>query len=292
MKKIAIYQVDAFTDKMFGGNPAAVVTNADRLTEADMLHIAREMNLSETAFVLSPTTKKADLRLQYFSPIREIDFCGHATMGTLFQLAKLNKYGLGKKGTNDVQIETGIGILTMSVANTNGKTTVTFLAAPVAMSEYPLQGKQFAKEFGIPANVIDLKGKIFLNKALNDIYIPVISLEKLGELQFASEQTDKKIVVYCFYTKETFDKDSDLHVRCNVPILGIYEDPFTGRIQPGLVHAAKKNKYIVNSQEEITTEQGNFMGRPGFAKVHHDITTDAVSVTASVVQVFSTTITI
>lgn len=98
MKIIDLHQVDAFTDKLFGGNPAGVVTNADGLTEEEMQKIAREMNLSETAFVLKPTQDGADVRLCFYTPPGDrIKFCGHATIGTLFQLAQLNLYGLGAK---------------------------------------------------------------------------------------------------------------------------------------------------------------------------------------------------
>ena len=120
MRKIEIHQVDAFTDELFGGNPAGVVTNADLLSESEMQQIAREMNLSETAFVLSATDPEADLRLRFFTPANtEIDFCGHATVGALAQLAWNGK--LAATGRQSVTVETKAQTLPMEVSNQQGK---------------------------------------------------------------------------------------------------------------------------------------------------------------------------
>ena len=77
MRRYRIKQVDAFTDRPFGGNPAGVVIDAEDLTDSEMLSIANEMNLSETAFVLP--SDKADFRIRWFTPKKEALFCGHAT---------------------------------------------------------------------------------------------------------------------------------------------------------------------------------------------------------------------
>ena len=84
MKTLPILQIDAFTKKPYGGNPCAVVLNADGLSEAAMQAIALEMNLSETAFVLE--SKKADFRARYFTPAEEIPLAGHPTIATVYAL--------------------------------------------------------------------------------------------------------------------------------------------------------------------------------------------------------------
>ena len=76
---IPIYQVDAFTDKLFGGNPAAVCPLEDWLDPAIMQKIAAENNLSETAFF---TKKKKLFELRWFTPKIEVDLCGHATLAS------------------------------------------------------------------------------------------------------------------------------------------------------------------------------------------------------------------
>src|SRR5512134_1383206 len=77
-------QIDAFTDRPLSGNPCAVVLDADNLDEAEMLAIAREMNLSETAFVRR--SERADFGVRYFTPAEEIPMAGHPTIATTFAL--------------------------------------------------------------------------------------------------------------------------------------------------------------------------------------------------------------
>lgn len=75
-------QVDVFTDVPFGGNPLAVVLDADGLTDAQLQRFAAWTNLSETTFVLPPTEPKADYRVRIFTPVQELPFAGHPTLGT------------------------------------------------------------------------------------------------------------------------------------------------------------------------------------------------------------------
>ena len=80
MKTYRIKHVDAFTTEPFCGNPAGVVLDARGLSDATMQQIAREMNLSETAFLLPPTLRSADLQIRWFTPAAEVPLCGHATI--------------------------------------------------------------------------------------------------------------------------------------------------------------------------------------------------------------------
>lgn len=80
-----MYHVDAFTEILFGGNPAAVVLDARGLNEEQMLNIAKEMNLSETAFVF-PTDNNTEYILRFFTTTGEVDLCGHATIASFFLL--------------------------------------------------------------------------------------------------------------------------------------------------------------------------------------------------------------
>jgi PhzF family phenazine biosynthesis protein len=293
MKTIDLHQVDAFTNKIFGGNPAGVVTDANKLSDTEMKQIAREMNLSETAFVLRPTTNEADTRLRYFTPSAEVDFCGHATVGTLYQLSLLGKFGLGVHGQNSVRVETGAGVLEMAVIVKEGEQpSIRFVAPKVDMKEYSLQGEAFAEKFGIPAAALKKGGTILVDEKLNFIYIPITSLEELGKLQFDTAKIRAAFeaegtVVFCLFANETYEKGSHLHSRVTGPLIGLDEDPFTGAVQSGLVHAAKQLGVIDEAQEVIVTEQGHFMGRPGFATVQHDVIKDEVSVSACAVHVFS-----
>lgn len=88
-RSIQIFQVDAFTDRLFTGNPAGVVLGAESLSDDEMLAIARELNNGDTAFVLPPESPDHDVRVRFFTPRTESGFVGHATVATHFVLSRL-----------------------------------------------------------------------------------------------------------------------------------------------------------------------------------------------------------
>ncbi|WP_437537604.1 PhzF family phenazine biosynthesis protein [Sorangium sp. So ce726] len=88
MRALPYRIVDVFTDRPFAGNPLAVFTDAARLDAATMQTLAREMNLSESAFVLPPTSPETHARIRIFTPTMELPFAGHPTLGTAFVLAE------------------------------------------------------------------------------------------------------------------------------------------------------------------------------------------------------------
>ncbi|HSW74938.1 MAG TPA: PhzF family phenazine biosynthesis protein [Candidatus Saccharimonadales bacterium] len=291
MKRVHIHQVDAFAQHIFGGNPAGVVTDASSLTPAEMQRIAREMNLSETAFVVPSKLPGAQARLRYFTPSTEIDFCGHATIGTLFELARADLYGLGRQGTHSICMENNVGTIQMSV-EVGAKAIRTHFDAPKAhLQNYRLQGKEFAQAFGI--NPSSIRGMVLADTKLNYVYVPIGALDILGAIAFNQELIRQNfaadnIVAFCLYTPETFSSKAQLHVRVTCPLIGISEDPFTGSTLAGTILSAKKQGWVAASQKITTIEQGNFLGRGGFAKVTHDVATDAVRISAGAVHVFST----
>src|SRR6185503_7208977 len=88
MRKIQVHQVDAFTRERFTGNPAGVVLNADGLTEAQMLAIARELNNADTAFILAADGADHHVRARFFTPRTEAGFVGHATVAAQYVLSR------------------------------------------------------------------------------------------------------------------------------------------------------------------------------------------------------------
>ncbi|MGC1730781.1 MAG: PhzF family phenazine biosynthesis isomerase, partial [Steroidobacteraceae bacterium] len=87
-RKIHVHQVDAFTREPFTGNPTGVVLNADALSDAQMLAVARELNNAETAFMLAPDATDHTVRARFFTPRSEIGFVGHATVAAQYVLSR------------------------------------------------------------------------------------------------------------------------------------------------------------------------------------------------------------
>ncbi len=92
MKDFRFYTCDVFTDRIFGGNQLAVLTDASGLDDATMQSIAREFNFAETTFVTPPADARHTARVRIFTPGREMPFAGHPTVGTAFVLASMSNW--------------------------------------------------------------------------------------------------------------------------------------------------------------------------------------------------------
>jgi len=221
------------------------------------------MNLSETSFVLK--SKKADLRLRFFTPTSEIKFCSHATVGALCALAKEGLSDLHKVLT----VETGVGILKMEIdsRDSNAQRYI-FDAPPIQFVPAPFTIQEMAEAIQIPLELLDLSRPLLLEKTHDYLYFAVRDLERLKQAvpdtglttEFAKKNG---IIVFCALTNQTFDPRNHLHARGFAHLVGIPEDPFTGSMQGGLVAYAMQNGMVDSSLKWVGTEQGHFIGRPG-----------------------------
>ena len=116
----AFHTADVFTDCLHGGNPLAVLPDARGLTDRQMLAIAREFNYSETVFVFPPESKKHTRRIRIYTPVAELPFAGHPTVGCAFVLASIGEIPLTGDETR-VIFEEGIGPVSVLIRARNGK---------------------------------------------------------------------------------------------------------------------------------------------------------------------------
>jgi PhzF family phenazine biosynthesis protein len=126
MTDFAFQQVDVFTSRPLLGNPLAVVLGADELTDARMAALANWTNLSETTFLLKPTTSDADYRVRIFTPQRELPFAGHPTLGSCHVWLAAG----GKPNGDEVVQECAIGLVRIR----RGAGRLTFAAPPLRRS--------------------------------------------------------------------------------------------------------------------------------------------------------------
>jgi len=122
LRSLKFYQADVFTTQPFGGNPVAVFPDANGLSDDELQQIAREMNLSETVFVLPPSDPAAVVRLRIFTPTQEIPFAGHPVVGTMHVLAQLGFIATPEPVTRVVQ-ECNIGFFPFDLHVRDGRVT-------------------------------------------------------------------------------------------------------------------------------------------------------------------------
>src|SRR5262249_19434501 len=125
--------VDVFTDRRFGGNPLAVLPEADGLTAAQMQAIAAEFNLSETTFVLPPQDPAYTAEVRIFTPRAELPFAGHPNVGTAFALARRGNVG-GRPLGDTLLFEERAGLVPVALLRESGDTVGARLTAPQPFS--------------------------------------------------------------------------------------------------------------------------------------------------------------
>lgn len=204
---LPIYQIDAFTQQKFGGNPAAVVPLQSWLSDEQMLNIAAENNLAETAFIV-PAKTGADFELKWFTPTIEIDLCGHATLAAAFTLFEhLNFIG------EEIRFSTLSGLLT--VRKNGDCLTMDFPAR--APEDKPL-----------PTEVLSALGfeSVRYSGLSRDWLIEVDNESTVANLDFECSELAKATKTAVIITAR--GDNCDFVSRFFAPEFGVDEDPVTG----------------------------------------------------------------
>jgi PhzF family phenazine biosynthesis protein len=271
-KKVHVHQVDAFTSERFGGNPAGVVLDADELDEITMRKIARELNLSETAFVLG--SEQGAFQMRYFTPTgHEIAFCGHSTVGALYMIAKERRFGVEKAGKYTFHVETPCGVLKMETAlDSEGGIRVAYEAPLIKLKQADISHEMIAKAAGFEFALIDLSFPVMYEETNKDLFVVIRTLEDLKKIEcdpksFAQFSRQHDIVALCLVTPEAFDQKNQFHMRCFAPLVGIAEDPFTGSVLGGLAAYVDTCGLLPKNSSHFRVEQGHFIERPGVVEV-------------------------
>lgn len=261
-------QVDAFTTQRLGGNPCAIIFKADDLSDAQMLAIAKENNLSETSFVLTPT--RTDAKLRYFTPAEEIPLAGHPTIATIFALVETGYLKLTGDVTR-ISLELTAGIIPVEIHATNGvvQKVVMFQKKPQFLATIP--AAEVMPVFGLTVeDVLPNVPLQIVSTGTPQLMIPVRELDALRRIQIdipaytALRDKTKFFCPHVFCTQGVTPTGNTFARDFGVPPDSA-EDPFTGSATGGM--AAYLWRYGLIAQPTFIAEQGHWMGRPGQAQV-------------------------
>lgn len=280
-KEIEIFQIDAFTTEAFKGNPAGITFSND-LSENEKQLIANEMNLSETAFISD--SKIADYKLQWFTPAKEVNLCGHATIASLHFLFEKSMI----LSDQHISFETLSGII--NCAHENGKY---FMQIPIPqLDEFYGCKEEILEALGIDrVDVSDLpfilldNGYLFISvNSLNALWKIKPDYKKLKELS----NNKKEFFDIAVYTTETIENDSSAHLRFFAPYHGIDEDPVTGSACGPLLLVLTKLELIKNYMDDsfIQIEQGDVLNRKGRVEVKFNSSNNELIIAGNATTVF------
>lgn len=267
MSTYPFMQVDAFTERPLAGNPCAIVFNADDLTAVQMLAIAREMNLSETAFVLRSAV--ADVGARYFTPAEEIPLAGHPTIATMHALVERGDIVLGA-GVTAVTLELPAGVIPVEIVADGRLRRITMSQKkPQFLAVY--DPADVLPAFGLSANDLLPGAPIqIVSTGTPQLMIPLRSHEALRRCRLDMAAYTELRAQADFFSPHLFCLEGATPTgRTFARHFGVppdtMEDPFTGSATGGM--AAYLWHYGLLDSPAFVAEQGHWMGRPGQAWV-------------------------
>lgn len=275
-KKYDLYQVDAFTEQRFRGNPAGVVLNADGLTEFQMQEIARELNNSETAFVFSSDSPEYDVGVLFFTPVREVPMCGHATIATHYVRALEQNLPSGR-----IMQKIGAGILPVDIIREKDSIRIAMTQGLFRLGTpfHEDQKQELCAALRLSPDQLREGWPIQeASTGFGKIMVPILSEEVLDNLEpdwDALCRLTEKVGCNGCYVFAPAPKNAD-YLFCGrmfAPISGVREDPVTGNANGPLGGYLAHYGFLTPADGHLhfSVLQGKAMGRAGIITVEVDL---------------------
>ena len=254
-------QVDVFTDKPLLGNPVAVVLGADGIDAAEMQRVAGWTNLSETTFVLRPTSADADYRLRIFSPGHELPFAGHPTVGSAHAALEA-----GVVTGPSFRQECGAGVLPLTVTDSEMGRRIS-VAAPEAKFVRDCGDLADAVSASLGAQIVPEPSPAAMDNGPVWLFVRLESGSAVAGLEPDMSAVTKLSREHGLSGVAAFallEGDGPrVHIRCFAPAFGVYEDPVTGSANAALPAYLARAGLLDSVGREYVSTQGTELGRDG-----------------------------
>jgi trans-2,3-dihydro-3-hydroxyanthranilate isomerase len=260
LRRLPFTQFDVFTSRALEGNPLAVFPDGRSLSDDEMQAIAKEMNLSETTYILprdAAIGKERGIRVRIFTVQEELPFAGHPTLGTAFALR-------GNSGAAEIRLELNVGTIPVTFEETPGQPVFGEMRQNDPTFGQIHDAKKIAEVTGIPLSDIDSDFPVqTVSTGVPFTILPLRGLEQIGRLQINQSRSSEYLSAsgakffFCV-TRETVDPAARLHARM---LFYNGEDPATGSAS-GCAGAWMVQHGIAKPEERVLIEQGVEMKRP------------------------------
>ena len=264
MSEYTFYIVDVFAEEKYAGNPLAVVRNTAGLSDSEMQNITKEMNYSETTFILSDDQRNGGYDVRIFTPAEEVPFAGHPTLGTAYVIQK----EIIKEPTETIMLNLKVGQIPVTFNYKAKDKGILRMQQKEPDFGQIIEPEQLSEVLGI--NTSDIDERFPVQEVTTGMFFMIVPLKTLAAIKRAKVARDKyfklienrqakAILVFC---PETYFQENDLNVRVFVDYYGIPEDPATGSGNGCLAGYLVKHRYFGKDQIDVRVEQGYEIGRP------------------------------
>lgn len=269
--RLGFHTVDVFTDRRFGGNPLAVLPEADGLDGERMQAIAREFNYSETTFVLPSADPACTRRVRIFTPVREMPFAGHPNVGTAFVLAATGVIPPAD-AVSEVVFDEIAGRVPVTVHWRDGRPVSCELRAPrpLDLAEEVDAGALAAAVGLAPADVlVSTHRPRIASVGAGFLFAEIADHRALARARAIPERladlvpsTAERVPGVHLYTRDAVDPGIDLRARMFAPFGGVAEDPATGSANVALAAMLAHLDPRPDGEWNYAIAQGVEIGRP------------------------------
>jgi trans-2,3-dihydro-3-hydroxyanthranilate isomerase len=258
------YIVDVFAEEKYAGNQLAVVRDAADISDSRMQRITKEMNYSETTFILSEEPRQGGYDVRIFTPAAEVPFAGHPTLGTAFVIQR----EILKEPAETIILNLKVGQIPVTSCSGGKEKDILWMKQIEPVFGTVFNASDIARVLTIEKNDIDEGFPIQeVSTGMFFIIVPLKNLAAVKRARVARDQyfelvekTQAKAIL--IFSPETYDQDKNLNVRVFCDYVGIPEDPATGSGNGCLAGYLAKHRYFGNDKIDIRVEQGYEISRP------------------------------
>jgi len=264
MEKLTFYIVDVFAEEKYAGNQLAVVRDAKAFSDVEMQRIAKEMNYSETTFILSDEKRNGGYDVRIFTPERELPFAGHPTLGTAYVIQR----EIVKELVNKIFLNLKVGQISVTFSYREEHADVLWMKQVPPTFGQTFNSELISQVLNLNAREIDNRFPIQdVSTGVPFIIVPLKTLDTLKRarifrdkyFELIKDKQAKAILIFC---PETYSQENDLNVRVFADYYGVPEDPATGAANGCLAGYLVKHRYFGKDRINIRVEQGYEIGRP------------------------------
>jgi len=264
---LPFYIVDVFGERRYTGNQLAVFTRAQSLSDDEMQSIAKEMNYSETTFVLSDKQREGGYDVRIFTPKEEVPFAGHPTLGTAFVVMR----EIIGEPVSELVLNLKVGRIPVTAAYLGKEIDLLWMKQKEPTFGSTVSAQSVAAVLGLQqADIIDGDEGFPIEEVstgMSFLIVPLRSRDAVKRCRVSMEKYEsltsgipsKGIFVFC---REPYDNQkNDLNARMFAPYYGVTEDPATGSANGCLAAYLVKHRYFGKPEVDVRVESGSEIGR-------------------------------